>query len=84
MDDTTPAFREFHRREMMKLSPDERLRIGSEMHDSARRIVLASLPGGMSEEERMYALFLRFYSRDFDEAAKSAIRRALAAASHGR
>jgi len=51
------------------------------MHDSARRIVLASLPEGMSEEERLYALFLRFYSRDFDEAATSAIRRAVAAAS---
>lgn len=75
MDDTSPAFRELFRREMMKRSGEERLRMASEMHDSARRIVLASLPEGMPEEERRWALFLRFYSRDFDEAARSRIMR---------
>ncbi len=77
MNDTPPAVRELFHRMMMEKSPEERLRMGSEMHDSARRIVLASLPEGMSEEERRWALFLRFYSRDFDEATRSRIERAI-------
>jgi len=62
------------RRGLMDRSPEERLRIGSEMHESARAVVLASLPAGLSEAERRYRLFLRFYGRDFGDAAKLAIR----------
>ena len=75
MDDTTPEARELFHREMMKRSPQERVRMGAEMFDTARKIVLASLPEGLSEPERRWALFERFYGRDFDEATKRKIRR---------
>ncbi len=77
MNDTPPAVRELFRRMMMEKSPEERLRMGSEMHDSARRMVLASLPEGMTEGERACALLRRFYSRDFDETTMTRIEKDL-------
>jgi hypothetical protein len=69
MNDTTEAVRSLVRGRLMALTGIERLRMGDEMHGSAREIVLASLPEGIPEEERMRRLFLRFYSCDFDPAS---------------
>jgi hypothetical protein len=72
-----PEDRERFDRMMMERSPAERMRMAADMHDTAKRIVLASLPEGMSEGERACALLRRFYSDDFDEATMSRIERAL-------
>ena len=73
MSDTSKAARALFRGKLMELSGEERMLMGFEMHESAREIVLASLPGEMSEEERRRQLFLRFYSRDFDRAEREKI-----------
>lgn len=73
MNDTSKAVEDLFRSRLMELSGEERLRMGDEMHASARQIALASLPGGISEKERRRRLFLRFYSRDFDQASREKI-----------
>lgn len=76
-NDTPPPLRKRFREMMLARSPAERMRMCSEMFDSARAIVLASLPAGMPEGERRAALFLRFYSRDFDEKEQARVLAAL-------
>ncbi len=73
MNDTSPTAQALFRRMLMELSGEERMLMGFEMHESAREIVLASLPAGMSEGERRRQLFLRFYSRDFDREEREKI-----------
>ena len=52
MTDTSPEIAELVRARLMALSGAERLRMGSEMFDAARRMVLASLPANLTDTER--------------------------------
>ncbi|MEI9863701.1 MAG: hypothetical protein WDN00_03910 [Limisphaerales bacterium] len=61
MTDTTPEIAEMVRARLMALSGAERFRMGVEMFDAARRMVLASLPADLTESERKRCLFERFY-----------------------
>ena len=51
------------------------MRMGSDMHESARALVMASFPLGLSPSRKRYQLFLRFYNRDFNEVEKANIRK---------
>ena len=64
MNDTSPHLEAVHRRMLMSLSPGERMRMGCDMFDTARSIVLASLRE-TSDEDLPARLFLRFYGNDF-------------------
>jgi len=59
--DTSPEVAAIVRDRIMKLSGAERFVIGARMFESARAIVLASLPGDISEEKRRRMLYERFY-----------------------
>ena len=61
MTDTPPEIAELVRLRLMALSGAERFRMGSQMFDAARRMVLASLPAGLTETERNRRLFERIY-----------------------
>ena len=61
MTDTPPEIAEMVRARLMKLSGEERIRMGVEMFEAARRMVLASLPVGLPETERKCRLFERIY-----------------------
>jgi hypothetical protein len=61
MTDTSPEIAEMVRARLMALSGAERFRMGVQMFDAARRMVLASLPHGLSETERKRFLFERLY-----------------------
>jgi hypothetical protein len=61
MTDTSPEIAEMVRVRLMALSGAERFRMGSDMFDAARRMVLASLPPGLTETERKRLLFHRLY-----------------------
>ena len=61
MTDTPPEIAEMVRARLMARSGAERFRMGVEMFEAARRIVLASLPAGLSEPERKRCLFERLY-----------------------
>ena len=72
MKDTTPAIEKMVKERMMRLSGEDRLRMGASMFDSAREMVLASLPRGTSSEVRR-GVFMRFYGKDFDEVRREKI-----------
>jgi hypothetical protein len=64
MTDTSPEITEMVRARLMALTGAERMRMGAEMFDSARRLVPASLPHGLTEIERKRRLFHRLYGAD--------------------
>jgi hypothetical protein len=64
MTDTPPEIAEMVRARLMALSGAERIRMGAQMFDAARRMVLASLPADMTEIERKRQLFKRLYGED--------------------
>jgi hypothetical protein len=61
MTDTSPEIAEMVRARLMSRSGAERFRMGVEMFEAARRMVLASLPADLSEFERKRRLFERLY-----------------------
>lgn len=61
MTDTSPEIAEMVRVRLMALSGAERLCMGARMFEAARRMVLASLPPGLTEAERKRRLFERLY-----------------------
>ncbi len=61
MTDTPPEIAEMVRARLMAKTGPERFRMGVEMFDAARRMVLASLPAGLTETERKRRLFERLY-----------------------
>ena len=73
MNDTTPEIEKKVHEMMMARSGAERLIMGSAMFDLARKIVLASLPKDLSDEELKRRLFERIYGQPlesfFDDAS---------------
>jgi hypothetical protein len=61
MTDTPPEIAAIVRSRLMALSGAERFRMGVEMFEAARRMVLASLPADLSESDRKRQLFARIY-----------------------
>ncbi|MBI4191402.1 MAG: hypothetical protein HY525_12805 [Betaproteobacteria bacterium] len=61
MDDTTVEVKRYMRERYARMSGAERLLIGNRMFESARTLVLASLPRGLSEQELRRRLCERFY-----------------------
>jgi hypothetical protein len=61
MNDTTPEIEKMVRDRYMQMTGEQRFLIGIEMFDTARAIVLSSLPKGLSEKEKRRHLCERFY-----------------------
>ncbi len=51
MNDTPPEIAEMVRSRLMALSGAERIRMGAQMFEATRRMVVASLPCDLSPEE---------------------------------
>jgi hypothetical protein len=64
MTDTPPEIERIVRDKLMALSGEERFVMGAQMFDSAREMVKASLPPGLSEAEQRRQLFKRFYGKE--------------------
>ena len=71
MTDTSPEVAERVRERLMALSGAERFRMGVEMFDAARRMVLASLPADLTDAERKRRLFERLYGEPLPAQAKT-------------
>jgi hypothetical protein len=67
MEDTPRHIQELYRRQIMALTPEQRLCMVSELFDTARALALAGLP---PDTEPRRALFLRFYGPDFPDSAQ--------------
>ncbi len=63
--DTSPKMQQVYREMLFSRTPEERFKMGLNACDTARRLVLASLPPDLDETERRVALFLRYYNNDF-------------------
>ncbi len=67
MTDTTPEIAEMVRTRLMALTGAQRMRMGSEMFDAARRMVIASLPKNLPADEFNRLLFQRIYGEPMPE-----------------
>ena len=61
MNDTTPEIEKMVRDRYMQMTGEERFLIGIQMFDTAREIVLSSLPKDLPEKEKRRQLCERFY-----------------------
>jgi len=69
MSDTNPKIEAMVRERYERMTPDERVKIAAGMFDTAKAIVLASLPPSLSRRERRLATAKRFYAGELPEAA---------------
>ena len=69
MNDTDPHIAELVRRRMLERSGAERLMMASDMFETAKAMVLASLPAGLTEIEIKGLLVKRFYGNEVDAQA---------------
>jgi hypothetical protein len=67
MNDTSPEIAEMIRRRYLAISPAERLVIGARMFETARAMVVASLPRGLSLKETRRRICERFYGELAEE-----------------
>ena len=73
MIDTTIKAEKIQSELFDKMTGDERMKIASDMFDTARTLVLASLDKNLNDKEKRKALFLRFYGNDFSVDEKEKI-----------
>jgi hypothetical protein len=66
MTDTPPEIERIVRDKVMALSGAERFVMGAQMFESAREMVKASLPPGLSGVEQRRRLFKRLYGMNMD------------------
>lgn len=66
MTDTLPEIERIMRDKLMARSGEERFVMGAQMFDSAREMVKASLPRGLSKAEQRRQLFKRIYGMEID------------------
>jgi hypothetical protein len=76
MSDTHPSVESRFHEMIMSRSPEERLRMGCSMFDTAKEIVRSSIRErnpNLSEREMRKEIFLRFYGNDFSPQQKEKI-----------
>jgi hypothetical protein len=66
MTDTPPEIERMVRDKIMARSGEERCVMGAQMSESAREMVKASLPRGLSGVEQRRQLFKRLYGKEID------------------
>ena len=66
MTDTSPEIERMVRDKIMARSGEERFGMGTQMCESAREMVKASLPPGLSEAELRRQLCKRLYGKEID------------------
>jgi hypothetical protein len=64
MNDTSPEIAAMVHARLMAKTGEERFLMGVRMHEAARRMVMASFPPGISEEQQKHLLFERFYGAE--------------------
>lgn len=68
MNDTTSEFRRLLRERYRALTPAHRVQMCTDMFETARQLVEASLPADLDEQERRYRICRRFYGDLADRA----------------
>ena len=66
MNDTDPQIAQLVRQRLLQRSGAERVRMGSQMFDLAKAMILASFPAGLTEIEIKGRLCRRLYGNEVD------------------
>ncbi|GIK61980.1 MAG: hypothetical protein HND39_07530 [Ignavibacteriota bacterium] len=77
MNDTSPRIEEMINQIYLKKTGEEKILIALKMFETARDIVISSLPKDLSDKELKKELFLRFYGDEFDDIIQEKIYRRL-------
>lgn len=72
MNDTHPIVAREMRARYERLTPSERVQIASGMYETARAIILSTLPPGLTPAERSYRLFIRMHGEEYEPLARKA------------
>ncbi|MCW1924041.1 hypothetical protein OKA05_15850 [Luteolibacter arcticus] len=64
MNDTSPEIAAMVHARLMAKTGEERFLMGVRMHEAARRMVMASFPPGISDQQQKRILFERFYGNE--------------------
>ena len=75
MNDTTPAIDAMLHKRFAALTGSQRALMALQMFETAQRIVLSSLPSGLSEQERRRELCRRFYGEELARLAYPGVAR---------
>ena len=67
MDDTTPEIKRKMLEMMMSRTGSDRVVMGASMFDAARRLVIASFPKHLTDEELKRRLFERTYGETLEQ-----------------
>lgn len=67
MNDTPKEIRRLQFEMMKKLSPNRRIELACEMFQTAREMIIASLPKNLSEQEFKKQLYFRTYGEHLPE-----------------
>ena len=70
MNDTSPEIAAMVHARLMAKTGEERFLMGIRMHEAARRMVMASFPPGISDEQRKKLLFERFYGGELPSVSR--------------
>ncbi len=71
MNDTSQKIAALVHARIMAKTGEERFLMGIRMHEAARRMVMASFPPGISDEQRKKLLFERFYGGEVPQTPHS-------------
>jgi hypothetical protein len=77
MNDTTPEIAAMVHARLMAKTGEERFLMGIRMHEAARRMVMASFPPGISDEQRKRLLFERFYGGEMGISEEEALEKGM-------
>jgi hypothetical protein len=69
MNDTSAKIEAMVRARYRQMTPEERVRVAASMFETARAIILSSLPPGLDRQQRRLALARRLYADELPEAA---------------
>jgi hypothetical protein len=73
MKDTSLEMENIYFQKIMSFTQEERFLMAVDMFDTAKSLVIASLPKSLSKIEIKVQTFLRFYGNDFSEEEKEKI-----------
>ncbi|MBC8525735.1 MAG: hypothetical protein ISS28_01955 [Candidatus Cloacimonetes bacterium] len=65
MKDTSYEMRKLYHKMLMKKSGEERFLMGISLCETVRKMVLASFPDNINEDEKHVKLLLRYYKNEF-------------------
>ena len=67
LHDTPPEFEKMWHKRWLQKTPQERAKFGFSLFSSARKVILASMPPGLSEQDQKRYIYERTYGEPLPE-----------------